>query len=342
MSDSIAKDYNHPTLLRTPLDLLQLLHHTHSTTKPTEPMDPIYCVLPLRNQSEAPKSLKWRFQTYIMGILNTTPDSFSDGGLHSNVIAALSHVHRMVDEGADIIDIGGQSTRPGAEEVTLDEEISRVFPIIKAIRSHSEKTVRNVIISVDTYRSVVADAAMEAGADMINDVSGGERDEHMLTIMAKWNCPVVLMHSRGDSKTMLCKDMKEYVGGVVEGVRAELAQRVEKALQSGIRRWNIIVDPGIGFAKDIEGNLTILRNIAQFGSLPSDSFYLENFPVLCGPSRKAFIGRITSKPDPRERLLGTAAACSACIAGGVSILRVHDVAQMKEVAKVGDAIWRMP
>lgn len=389
----IAKDFEHPALLRSCTDLLQLLRHTREVQEETteELSTPIRKVLPLRRNRppfffsthdkpvDTTRLLSWDDCTFVMGIVNTTPDSFSDGGDHfynktSDVTRVVETVVEMVQEGnVDIIDIGGQSTRPGAEEVTAQEEVSRVLPLIRAIRSHEIEAVRTIPISIDTFRACVAEEAILAGADIINDVTGGERDDKMISVMAKYQVPVVLMHSRGDSKTMTLPEMKKYESGVVDGIKYELAKRVTATLDGGVRRWSIIVDPGIGFAKDVEQNLEVLRHASEFGNLDSVTVnaesknnniaiantmptpaasplmgkmslvterQLQGFPTLLGPSRKSFIGKITQVAEPKKRMLGTAAACTACIAGGVNVLRVHDVKEMKEVVRMADAIWK--
>jgi len=270
------------------------------------------------------RSFKWGERTYLMGVLNVTPDSFSDGGEFYAPAAALAQAQRLVEAGADIIDIGGQSTRPGAEQVSVEEELNRVLSVVKAVRSQL-----SVPISVDTTRAVVAQTAVEAGADMVNDISGGTFDPDMLSIVAPLGVQLVLMHIRGTPQTMQqLTDYQDLIGEIYEFLDRQLAA----AERAGIERSRLIVDPGIGLAKTAEQNLEILRQLPIFRSL--------EVPLLVGVSRKSFIGRILNQPDPKGRVWGTAAACCAAIAGSADILRVHDVLEMHDVCRVADAIWR--
>ncbi len=272
------------------------------------------------------RSFTWGEQTYIMGVLNVTPDSFSDGGEFNAPAAALAQAQRLTEAGADIIDIGGQSTRPGSEQVSVEEELNRVLPVVEALRS-----VLKVPISVDTTRASVAQKAVEAGADMVNDISGGTSDPEMLPVVAQLDVPIVLMHMRGTPQTM--QQLTEYqdlMGEIYEFLERQIAV----AVAAGIERSRLIIDPGIGFAKTAEQNLEILRQLPTLRSL--------DVPILVGPSRKSFIGRILNQPDPKGRIWGTAAACCAAIAGATDIMRVHDVLEMRDVCRVADAIWRNP
>jgi dihydropteroate synthase len=272
-------------------------------------------------------TLTWGQKTQVMGILNVTPDSFSDGGEFDSLERALAQATAMVHQGVDILDIGGESTRPGSRAVSEPEELQRVLPVIQALRTRPlfDKTP----ISVDTMKAAVARAAIEAGADFVNDVSGGMADPEMLAVVADLGCPIVLMHMRGTPNTM--QQMTEY-GDVVQEVRDRLEELVNQAVAAGVLRDRIAIDPGIGFAKTARQNLPLLRQLAQFQTL--------GCPVLVGVSRKSFIGAILDRPDPKDRLWGTAAACTAAIAGGADILRVHDVAQMAEVRSIADVIYR--
>ena len=270
-------------------------------------------------------SFKWGKRTYLMGILNFTPDSFSDGGQFNTVDTALIQVKNMIAAGADIIDIGGQSTRPGAEDVSLEEELNRVIPVIKAIRQNNI----DIPISVDTTKSKVAKIAIAAGADLINDISGATFDSSMLSVVASLNVPIVLMHIRGTPQTM--QSLTDY-GDLIVDICQFFQERIDAAMATGIERSHLIIDPGIGFAKNYEQNIQLLQQLSAFHSL--------HLPILVGPSRKSFIGQILNKNHPQERVWGTAAACCAAISAGADILRVHDVAAMSEVAKVADAIWR--
>ncbi|MBD2505479.1 dihydropteroate synthase [Anabaena azotica] len=266
----------------------------------------------------------WGQRTYLMGVLNVTPDSFSDGGKFNTTSAALAQAQALVAAGADIIDVGGQSTRPGAEQITLREELERVLPILQVLRSEI-----SVPISVDTTRAFVAKASIEAGADIINDISGGTFDSQMLPTVASLGVPIVLMHIRGTPQTMQqFTDYQDLMGEIA----SFLANQITTATDLGIKPENIIIDPGIGFAKNYEQNLQILRQLHLLRSL--------NCPILVGASRKSFIGRILNQPDPKARVWGTAAACCAAIFNGADILRVHDVQEMRDVSLVADAIFR--
>jgi dihydropteroate synthase len=266
----------------------------------------------------------WGSRTYIMGILNVTPDSFSDGGDFSAFQAAIAQSRRMIAAGADILDIGGQSTRPGAETISVEEELKRTIAIIKALRQEFE-----VPISIDTTRSRIAEAAIEAGADWVNDISGATFDPHMLTTVARLQVPLILMHIKGTPQTMQqLTDYQDLIGEITQF----FVERITAAEQAGISRSQITIDPGIGFAKTAAQNIQLLQQLSQFQSL--------NLPILVGVSRKSFIGKILDQSDPKARIWGTAAACVAAIAGGADILRVHDVKEMGEVSRVADAIWR--
>lgn len=277
------------------------------------------------------KAFEWGQQTYLMAILNVTPDSFSDGGLFNSLTAAIDRAQAVVQAGAHILDIGGQSTRPQAEEIALEEELARVIPMIEAVRSSSDRSIdlASVPISVDTTRAAVAQAAVAAGADLVNDISGATYDEAMLPTVAELGVPIVLMHIRGTPKTM--QQLTTYADLLGE-IYEFLANRVEAAVAAGIAPNQIILDPGIGFAKTYAQNLEILRQLPKLRSI--------GCPLLVGTSRKSFIGHILNQPDPQQRTWGTAATCCAAIAGGADILRVHDVAEMREVCQVADAIWR--
>lgn len=259
-----------------------------------------------------------------MGILNVTPDSFSDGGEFNTPVAALTKAQQLAAAGADIIDVGGQSTRPGAAEISVEEELERVLSVLQVLRPEID-----VPISVDTTRAIVARAAVEAGADLVNDISGATFDPDMLPTIAQLGVPIVLMHSRGNPETMQkLTDYQDLIGEIYQF----LENRIAVATASGINRSQIMIDPGIGFAKNYNQNLEIFRHLPGFRSLAC--------PILVGPSRKSFIGRILNQPDPKARVWGTAAACCAAIAGAADILRVHDVKEMQEVCRVADALFR--
>jgi 2-amino-4-hydroxy-6-hydroxymethyldihydropteridine diphosphokinase / dihydropteroate synthase len=272
--------------------------------------------------------------TQVMAILNVTPDSFSDGGVHSgeNLEAIATTVRNFISSGATIIDVGGQSTRPGATTLNDDDEIARVVPVIKQIRSMPEAA--NVAISIDTFRARVAEEAVRAGADIINDVSGGMLDEDMFLTAARLGKTIILMHMRGTPETM--NSMTDYPEGIIKCVGKELLERVQAAEKAGIRRWRIILDPGIGFAKNQNQNLELLRWMQELRDFEG----LKGYPWLVGTSRKSFIGRITGVEKPDERTWGTAATVAESVRAGADIIRVHDVAEMAKVVKMADAIWR--
>jgi len=271
------------------------------------------------------KSFIWGQQTYLMGVLNITPDSFSDGGDYNNLEEASQRAATLVEAGAAILDIGGQSTRPGAKQISPEEELERVIPIIKRIRKSL-----NIPISVDTTRAEIAQQAVRAGADIVNDISGGTFGADMLTTVAELEVPIILMHIRGTPETMQqMTDYEDLVGEII----AVLEERLSAAETAGIARSRLLIDPGIGFGKTAEQNLELLRQLDQFQRL--------GVPILVGTSRKSFIGKIINQDDPKQRVWGTASSCCAAIAQGADILRVHDLPQMWEVAKVADAIWRV-
>ncbi|WP_199322327.1 MULTISPECIES: dihydropteroate synthase [Calothrix] len=270
------------------------------------------------------RCFQWGQQTYLMGVLNVTPDSFSDGGEFNNLHGAVAQAKALVAAGADIIDVGGQSTRPGAEQITLEEELQRVLPVVQALRSEIDLPV-----SVDTTRAEVAKASVAIGADLINDISGGTFDPQMLPTVANLGVPIVLMHIRGNPQNM--QQQTDYQDLMAE-IYNFLAQQITAATAVGIDQQKIIIDPGIGFAKNYEQNLEIFRRLQSLKTLKC--------PILVGPSRKSFIGRILNQPDAKARVWGTAAACCAAIFHGADILRVHDVKEMRDVLLVTDAIYR--
>jgi dihydropteroate synthase len=267
----------------------------------------------------------WGGRTAVMGVLNLTPDSFSDGGRHLRPTAAVRQASLMLAQGADLLDLGAQSTRPGAEEVGPQRELERLLPALSAIRAAHPSAQ----LSIDTFHAAVAEAALAAGAHWINDVSGGRRDPALLRLAAAAGCPLVLMHSRGDSRSM--DDLAVY-GDVVQEVRQELLVATGRALAAGVKAAQVIWDPGLGFAKTTEQNLALLRGLAALRS--------EGFPLLVGPSRKRFIGAVLEEPRPRARLWGTAAVCCQAIAAGAAILRVHDVGPVVQTARMVDALCR--
>ncbi|MEY9864677.1 dihydropteroate synthase [Peribacillus sp. B2I2] len=258
--------------------------------------------------------LDYSNKTLIMGILNVTPDSFSDGGKYNRIDAALKHAERMVNEGADILDVGGESTRPNYERISDEEEIERVAPIIEAISRNIE-----VPISVDTYKSRVAEAAVKAGAHILNDIWGGKADSLMPKVAAEYKVPIILMHNR---------DNMGY-GHFVRDVLQDLFESIMLVKDAGVKDENIILDPGIGFAKDLKLNLEMMRNLDKLVSL--------GYPVLLATSRKSMIGHVLDLP-PSERMEGTAATICHGIQQGCQMVRVHDVKEMARTAKMMDAL----
>lgn len=275
-----------------------------------------------------------------MAILNLTPDSFSDGGTHParDLEVLKTTVATFVAAGADIIDIGGQSTRPRADYLGPEQELQRILPIVRAIREMKES--ENIAISIDTFHSDVAREAILAGADIINDVSAGMLDDRMLPMVAELGKTIVLMHMRGDPHTMT--ELTNYPDGVINGVARELHERVKAAEAAGIPPWRIILDPGLGFAKTQQQNLELLQKMQQLREETEYSSVLTNFPWLMGPSRKGFVGNITGVSEASKRSFGTAAAVTASIEGGAEIVRIHDVSEMVQVSKMADAIYRQP
>lgn len=255
-------------------------------------------------------------RTYVMGILNVTPDSFSDGGKYNEIDEAIKRAKQMVEDGADIIDIGGESTRPGADYVSEEEEINRVVPIIKAIKSELD-----VLISIDTYKSKTAEEAIKAGADIINDVWGFKKDENMAKVAAKFNVPCILMHNRED---------KPYTN-LMKNVLEDLIESINIAIDAGVKRENIILDPGIGFAKNYEENLTVMNNLEEIVNI--------GFPVLLATSRKSMIGLALDLPVDK-RVEGTVATTVMGIMKGCKIVRVHDVLENKRACIMTDKILK--
>ncbi len=260
-------------------------------------------------------------RTHVVGVLNVTPDSFSDGGRFFDKSRAIEHALKMTEEGADIIDIGGESTRPGSDSISVDEELRRVIPVIEAL---SGKV--SVPISIDTYKSAVARRAIEAGATIVNDISGLTFDPEMPAVAAQYEATVVIMHMKGTPKTMQVDPVYD---DVVGEIKQFLLQQARVAEAHGVEQ--IILDPGIGFGKRLEHNLEVFRRLRELTEL--------DYPVMVGPSRKSFIGMILDVPVD-SRLEGTAAATAVSILNGANLIRVHDVKAMKRVAQVVDAIKR--
>ncbi|TVX85186.1 dihydropteroate synthase [Paenibacillus agilis] len=254
-------------------------------------------------------------RTLVMGILNVTPDSFSDGGSYTDVGRALEHAHRMAAEGADILDVGGESTRPGSDPVGLEEELRRVIPVIEALK----RELPHIAISVDTYKAEVARQALEAGAHIMNDIWGGKLDPEMVRVAAAYQCPIILMHNRPE------RNYESYIEDVMQDLRESAAL----ALEAGVKRENIWLDPGMGFAKTGEDNLQLMHHLDEMVAL--------GYPVLLATSRKRFIQNVLEAPanDVTE---GTAATVALGIAQGCQMVRVHDVKQMVRTARMCDAM----
>ena len=265
----------------------------------------------------------WGRETHLMAIVNITEDSFSDGGLYINFTSAINHASLCINQGAHILDIGAQSTRPGASEVGAKIEIKRLVPLIKELKLLHPQ----VPISVDTFHHSVAKKVLDSGADWINDVSGGRHDREIFNVIADKGCPYVLTHSRGNSKTM---DSLATYSNVVDDVKNELLNQIDLAVSKGIKNEQIIIDPGLGFAKNVEQNLILLKNIDEFVSM--------KYPILVGASRKRFIGSVINEPDATKRIFGTSAVASRCVIAGVDILRVHDIKEISQVIMMTKSI----
>lgn len=318
--NSLIPDFIHPTLRLSTSHLLSAVLSQSPST--------LHRIIPLSSALTHPLASR----TLVMSILNATPDSFSDGGENLDSRIATLNAIQQIDDGVDILDIGGMSTRPGADDVSEEVEISRVVPLIRGIRNEPKGSL--IPISIDTFRPSVAKAAIEAGATIINDVLGGSQ-EGMLEIMKDLDVPVILMHSRGMPQTM--NGLTQYdEEDVLKGVQIELEERVKAAISQGVKRWNIIIDPGIGFAKTGPQNLILLRRLNDL----LNTGYLAPFPSLVGLSRKKFLGTLIGKESAKERIWATAGGVTASIAGGTDIVRVHDLKEMLDVVKVADGIYR--
>jgi len=262
-------------------------------------------------------------RTLIMGVLNVTPDSFSDGGLYADAGIAVNQAKEMVAQGADIIDIGGESSRPGSDPVPMDEELRRVLPVIKRLAQESD-----VPISIDTYKSTVAEHALKAGAHIVNDISGLNFDPNMAKVAADYGAPVILMHIQGTPKNM---QISPKYHSLISEIISYLRNSIEHAETVGVSPEKIIIDPGIGFGKTMEHNLEIIRRLKEFRCLGK--------PILIGTSRKSFIGKILDLPV-EERVEGTLATVVASIINGADILRVHDIKQVQRAVRMTDVIYR--
>jgi dihydropteroate synthase len=265
-------------------------------------------------------------RTLVMGVLNATPDSFSDGGKYEQPEIAIAHALAMEQAGADILDIGGESTRPGSEEISASQELDRILPLLEGLRGRLK-----ISISVDTRRSTVAELALRAGAEIINDISGLKKDARIAGIAAKYGVPLILMHMRGEPATM---QRGPFARDVMKDVTRGLLESVAKARRAGVAKSQIILDPGIGFGKSHSQNYELLQKLPQLAAL--------GYPLLIGTSRKGFLGATLArdgKPAPaEERIWGTAATVTASILGGANIVRVHDVAEMVQIARVADCV----
>jgi dihydropteroate synthase len=261
-------------------------------------------------------------RTLVMGILNVTPDSFSDGGRHLDVEQAVEAGVRMVEAGADILDVGGESTRPGADTVGADEELRRVLPVVEGLARRTD-----ALISIDTYKAVVAEAAIERGAAIVNDISGLQYDPALGAVAARTGAVLVLMHTRGRSREMYARAVYD---DVVAEVSRELEQAIERARGAGVARDAIVVDPGFGFAKSPEHSLTLLARLPELAQLDR--------PILSGPSRKSFLTLAVGPREAQDREWATAGAVTASVLRGAHILRVHDVRAMVDVIRIADAL----
>ena len=262
-------------------------------------------------------------RTWLMGILNVTPDSFSDGGIYLDKKSAVQKGLQLIKDGADILDIGGESTRPGSHPVTAEEEKRRILPVISEIRKKTD-----ALISVDTTKSEVLKSALDAGADILNDISGMRFDPKILGLASKQDIPVIIMHMKGTPKNM--QESPEY-DNVIQEIKTFLKQRITDALTAGIKKNKIIIDPGIGFGKRLKDNLKIISNLSAFSEL--------GFPILIGVSRKSFIGDLLNL-SPEKRIEGTIASSLISILQGAHILRVHDVSSLKKAVIVAEAIMK--
>lgn len=293
---------------------------------------------------------EWGAKTYVMGILNITPDSFSGDGALASPRGALGEAGtdskgspwideivekggQMERDGADVLDVGGESTRPGATPVSLEEELARVIPVIKAL---SQKV--QIPISIDTYKAEVARQAIEAGATIINDAWGGKREPEILKVAAEKNVPIILMHNRSDAKNLVQNETlgNSYAGveykNLIEDIKKELQDLIDEAIAAGVRKENIIMDPGLGFGKTVEQNIELIQRLDEIKSL--------GLPLLVGPSRKSFVGHTLNLP-PEDRLEGTIAAVTLCIQKGADIIRVHDVKENNRAVRFTDAVVRI-
>jgi len=263
-------------------------------------------------------------RTLVMGVLNITPDSFSDGGTWFDAGRAAQHAFDMQAAGADLIDIGGESTRPGSDAVSAEEELARVLPVLKRLRGHLK-----IPISIDTQKAAVAEAAIAAGAEIVNDVSALRTDPALAAVVRRARAPVILMHMRGRPKTM---QKHPFARDVIQDVTRGLREAARRARAAGIPRSHVLLDPGIGFGKSTEQNCELLARLPELARL--------GYPLVVGTSRKTFLGKLLGGAPENQRLWATAASLTAAVLGGAHIVRVHDVAEMVQVVRVADAIAR--
>lgn len=369
LCELIPPMFIHPVTTEPIHNHLQQLTTKNGDTQLQESDDLVTLIpLPTRNLEKHGNQLRYleydlinnKTPTQLMSILNITPDSFSDGHTENlNIQSTMAKVDEMVLNNVDIIDIGGCSTRPGSEQPTVEEELNRVLPILKEIK---KKYGENVIVSIDTYRSRVAEEAILLGADIINDISAGQFDDAMYDVIAKYNVPYVINHTRGnifnmnsltnysktseDDELIVINERESNEDIIISEVSKELSSLISRMYAHNIKRWQIILDPGLGFAKKLNENLSVIRNLPymkkyqQFNKVTKEYITFKYMPILLGPSRKKFIGTITGKETASERINGTSASITAGIGFGSDIVRVHDFKEMKDVCLMGDAIYK--
>ncbi|KAL9020801.1 MAG: hypothetical protein Q9185_001985 [Variospora sp. 1 TL-2023] len=316
-----------PLIAQTPLTRFASSATSSNSSNPDPPSGPfLTSSLPSR-------------KTHLMAILNLTPDSFSSDGMHTPTFSPTSilpTLQSLLTHNVTILDIGGESTRPHASPLSASDELARVLPTIKLIRSNPD--FNPLLLSIDTYHASVARACIKAGANIINDVSAGQLDKDMLPTVADLGCTYIMGHMRGNPQTM--NKQTSYPSGIISGIASELNQRVQEAMAAGIRRWRIVLDPGVGFAKTAAQNLEVLRRLGELRVAEG----LQGLPWCVGVSRKGFVGSVTGcegKEMMGERVWGTAGAVSACVLGGADVVRVHDWVEMGRVVKMADAVWRV-
>lgn len=330
----------HPVLKVTVSALLEALPKADSIMRKVLPFpQQPYDLVPSPDVQQLPAwYMVLAIRSYIMATINANPDSFFGAGQHMQLSPAMEFATTMKEAGADIIDIGAYSARPDADFVDAKEEERRAVPVVKHLRDSGI----GIPISIDTFRGNVAEACIRAGANCINDIEALTGDDEILGVALRTGVPVIMMHSRGNSAENENYEPlypgQKYEETLMETIYLELGAKVQRALNAGIRRWNIVLDPGIGFSKNVRGNLEILRNFAKFTAKAP----FKGFPTLVAPSNKAFLGEVLGRPDasPTSRIYGTAATCAIGVQQGGDIMRVHDVAAIRDVLKVADAVYR--